>query len=491
MPNTFSFNGSRKEYVKSIIKAGDVDPVMAKREHDLLEVPKRPGAIHMGTRTKLRPLVRVLLIERPDNLTFDRLKEDLAAWLTTEKAAPLTFDSDTDRTYFALLDDISDLEIFNDYEAKVTISFTCPEPYKQSDEKHVKIQASDYPKYSNIDILGHKETYPVVRLDVAKQLNYFALKTDGDFFQVGQAEMIDAPKPYEPETVVFTDDMTTIGGWTQASSVDNGHVTGEIASNGEWFYPSKVGTTIEEGVWQGPTLKKSIGVPLKDFRAQINLYLGNTPAIRTGMIEVYFLNASNETVAKLMLTDKFATTNNVIAGAALGGTGNRTWIHSGGAGMPEWWDNYSGILRIERKNNYWIAYFSTIENGVHTRPRGTGGILNFNDINGVYADDITQVQVAFRINPGGSELADMRIHGITIWKLNTPPEPQTLPIIAYAGDVLEFDHNKNTVRRNGEIVQGIKDFKSNFFPLKPGRNRLSIEPYDAGDLTVTYRERYL
>lgn len=446
----------------------------------------------MGTSTETRQLDVPVLIERPKNMSFSRLKEDMAAWLITEEPAKLKFDEDSDRVYFAALLSIDKLSIFSSYVATTTIHFICPDPYKYTEERTAKIYADTSPGFNNIDVLGNLETYPVVKLRVAKQLNYFALRSQDDFFQVGAPEAVDEPKPYEPETVVFTDDMSTTIGWTQADNVDNGHVTGEIASNGEWFYPAKVGTTIEEGVWQGPSLKKAIGKALTDFRAQINVYLGNTPAIRTGMIELYFLNAANQTVAKLMLTDKFASTNNVIAGAALGDTGSRHWIHSGGAGMPEWWDNYSGILRIERKNNYWTCYFSTIDsNGVHTRPRGTGGILNFNDLSGAYADEITQVQVAFRINPGGSEKADMRIHGITIWQLNTPPEPQTLPVIAYAGDTLEIDHYKNTIRRNGEIVQGIKDFASNFFALKPGRNRLSVEPPDAGDLTITYRERYL
>lgn len=493
MADSFSFNGIRKSYIKTVLKGRNTQ-VIAPIEHQLVKVPKRAGALLMGASTNIRELTVPVWIKKPQNMTFSRLKEDLASWLVTSEPAELKFDNDRERTYFAKLSNIDEPEIINSETATTTIHFICPDPYKYSDEKRVFMPII-HPQFGispirNVDVLGNINTYPIVRVDVKRKLNFFALISKDDHFQIGSAETVDVPT-YEPEKLVFIDDMTTLMGWTQANNVDNGYVSGSIASSGNYFYPESFGTVIQPPMWQGPSLKKSIGKALKDFKAQINVQFFNTPAARTGMMEIYFLNAANETVAKIGLEDRFAATNNIFGKARIGTIDNGTWLLNSGADNPEWWDNYTGILRIERKNNWWTVYFSTVdENGVHTYPKGSGGFLTLHDAGGRYASEVTQVQVSFRMYPD-TEKSDMRVHDIQIWELNEPPEPASLPVIALPGDTLEFDHYKNTVRRNGEIIQKLKEFGSNFFALKPGRNRLYYLPSDAGDVTLTYREKYL
>ena len=66
--------------------------------------------------------------------------------------------------------------------------------------------------------------------------------------------------PVEAETVVFDDPLGSLNGWSQSEYVDNGHITGEIGvDSGGSFYPRLVGQVVEPGVWQGPSMKKSIG----------------------------------------------------------------------------------------------------------------------------------------------------------------------------------------------------------------------------------------
>lgn len=489
MSNTFSFNGTRKEYIKAILRGGTT-PVLAPIKRQLLSVPKRPGALLQGTSTDVRTLDVPVLIEKPSGWSFPKLREDLALWLNTEDSAELKFDDDSDRLYFALLNNISNLEIINPSKAKVVITFICVDPYKYSGERRVFIQGSAMDKVFNVDNLGNIETYPITRVDVKQKLNYFSLISTDNYLQIGAPATVDE-KPYEPETLILSDNCNTIGGWTQATNVDNGNISGEIKSSGNYLYADTYGTVIQPPQWQGPSLKKSLGKALKNFRARINVHFWNKPETRTGMLEVYFLNASNEVVAKIGLEDRFAATNNIMAKAGLGGPLNRQWIYSGGADNPANWDDFSGIMEIQRVNNYWTVYWSTVAPDLtHSWPRGTGGSIYYNDVAGTYADDVTQIQISFRIHPD-TEKAETAIHDINVWEINDKPTPVSIPIVAMPGDVLEIDHYKNTVRKNGQIVQGLKDFGSNFFALKPGRNKLTFQPSNAGDVTLTYRERYL
>lgn len=214
----------------------------------------------------------------------------------------------------------------------------------------------------------------------------------------------------------------------------------------------------------------------------------NTPN-KTGSIEFYMLNASNETVCRMSIVDFWPEKDEVQCSVQLGSASAGHWLYSGGSDQPDVWNNFAGMLRIKRNDNRWTAYFTTINptTGVHTAPRT---VAQYVDVDGLYASDITQVQVAFRVY-AGTEIATMKVNDIKVREINEKPGPTSPPVIAQPGDVLEIDNYKNTVRRNGEIIQGLKDFGSNFFPLKPGRNRLSVSPTNAGDITLTYRERYL
>lgn len=472
-----------------MLKGRDL-PILAPRQYQFITVPKRPGAIHAGTTTDMRILDVPVLIKRPSNMTFPQLKEDLATWLTTEQAAPLRFDDDLDRVYFALLNSIDDLDIINKHTATTTIRFICPDPYKYSDEKPLFIANNTLNTFHNVDNLGNIDTYPIIKLDVKRQLNYFSAVSEYDILQIGQAKALEIPT-YEPETLIFWDQMNTTLGWTQATYVDNGYVQGTIESDGFSFSPATYGEVIKPPKWQGPSLKKSIGKSLKNFRMEARVDLWNKSK-KTGMLEIYLLNAANQTVAKIGIEDRWEEADEVWAKARVGGNDYGSWMTSGTADKVENWNNFVGVLRIERNDKRYTAYISTIDpnTGEHLYPRGTNGSIFYYDNDGQYESDITQVQVAFRIYPD-SQRAVMKVHDIKIWELNKPIQPEAIPIIAQAGDTLEIDHYKNTVRRNGEIVMGLKDFASNFFPLKPGRNRIAFSPSDAGDVTITHRERYL
>lgn len=482
---SFSFNGVRKNNV--FILKGKRLPVLAPKVRNLLEVPKRPGALLMNTTTKIREIeLPIGIKDFDDDLSLLKLKEELAIWLTTDEPAPLTLDEEPGRTYFALFDGIDDIEKINTKFATTSIRFICLDPFKYSDEKTRSVKSRNFPSVNYVENLGNLDTYPKVKLNVKKDLHFFSLITPDDYFQIG-ADIAVGKIPFEREELVFNDSMASMTGWGQAGYVDNGYLAGEIRSDGSSLYPHLYGDAIYPVEWQGPSVKKGIGEALQDFKMEAMVELLNK-GNKTGMLEIYLLNSSNQTVAKIGIEDYYQTIEMIRGKVRIGEVEDDNWILSTDVDA---WNNFKGILRIERVKSKWQAYFSTInKDGVHTFPLGSKGNISYYDKESLYNDPVTQVQIAFRIYPG-SLRADMKVSDLKIYKIQEPLTKDDIPIIAKSGDVIEIDHYNNTIKKNGELLLGLKDFRSNFFALKPGKNPVFMLPSNAGDATITYRERYL
>jgi predicted phage tail component-like protein len=485
---SFTFNGERKNNI--FILKGKKFPVLAPKSHQLLEVPKRPGALLMSTSTKIREIELPIAIKNENSVPFPKLKEEIAQWLSgTEEPSPLILDEDPDRTYFALLDNIEPLEEINKTIATTIIRFICPDPYKYSGEKSIYMPSKSSPSVYDIENLGNLDTHPVVKVNVKKDLHFFSLITDDDYFQIGADIPVDK-NSFNTNELILNDSMSSMTGWGQAGYVDNGYLAGEIRSDGSGLYPHLFGDGIFPAKWQGPSMKKSIGSPLQDFRMDVMVELFNK-GYKTGMLEVYLLNSSNQTVAKIGIEDYFQTIEKIRAKVRIGAVEDDNWILSQGADKDDYWNNFKGILRLSRIGKHWTAYISTINSkGMHTYPLGSKGNIGYFDTEGLYQDPVTQVQIAFRMYPGTTR-AEMKVNDLKIFKITKPPSIDDIPIFAKQGDVLEIDHYQNTIKKNGELLLGYKDFRSNFFTLKTGKNPITMLPSDAGDVTLSFRERYL
>jgi hypothetical protein len=79
---------------------------------------------------------------------------------------------------------------------------------------------------------------------------------------------------------------------------------------------------------------------------------------------------------------------------------------------------------------------------------------------------------------------------IKAYKINSVADTQ-VPIIASAGDVIEFDHQNDIIRRNGEDLTKEKAFIGEYFALTKGTNTIVVEPSDAIDNTeVRWRPKW-
>src|SRR5690606_13607059 len=114
---------------------------------------------------------------------IDRLNEILD---TGKEIVPITFDDESDRTYYGKLDTVVDrLEKSKIYQA--TLTFVCPDPYKYGPEKTVETTSDTFIVENN----GTAETEPIITL-TAKELTTFAMISNGEeYMMVGRPIDVD------------------------------------------------------------------------------------------------------------------------------------------------------------------------------------------------------------------------------------------------------------------------------------------------------------
>lgn len=481
---SFTFNGIKKDYV--IAERGKRRSAFAPITRNLLRVPNMPGAYLQSSETEIRTITQPIILNGADRFEVRKLEEDLAEWLVTDEPKELIFDDEPDRVYFAAIQgglDIEDIVRFGRGE----IVFICVDPYKYKGSSET---AFFYTNPSLIENEGTVETFPIFRANLLEPITNLDIILDDEYMRVGQPYTV-TDTPVEAETIIFDDPLGSLNGWSQAEYVDNGHIAGEIGvdENGS-FYPRLVGQVVEWGVWQGPSLKKSIGAELQDFKmeALVELRNGAAEAGETGMIEIYLLDAVGNIVAKAGVEDYSRTAVETHFKARVGDALDGVWIASH---RGKEWVNFRGVVRLEREGRDWYAYTALVDKdtGVHSWRLGSKRNLHFYDSQAKYTNKIAQIQVSFRNFPDSPKVP-MFVHRLQVWEKNTVKENE-IEYIGYPGDLIEIDHTTNDIRVNGESRPFLKDFGASFFPLKKGPNPIFYLPSTGIELNVEWRERFL
>jgi predicted phage tail component-like protein len=476
---TLSFNGITKPYLK-VLKIID-DPSWAPVEREFLEINGKPGAILTKTKTKPRPKGVEVLIESENITDYEILREDLAAWLVTDNPKELVISNEPDRTYFAVVDGLFDPEKIVRF-GKGIINFICPDPYKYGPNQPALFET----EIGTITNSGTKETYPIFRAAVKEPITFLDIVSDEAYMRIGEPVDIANEVPFEKEERLIWDQCSSLTGWANATEVDGGVIAGLMKSDGNRFIASSYGTG---EVWHGPAIKTSIpNGPLTDFRVDAIVGLGNGQNHQMGRVEVYLLDESNNTVAKLALKDTYSGAALAYGEARIGdNTVNSFLINEAGDRRGNW-NNFYGMLRIQRVGNEWEAYIAQID--PDTNQHHTRRLVTFVDAENVFNKSLAQIQVHVA-EYGSNAAGTLAIYDVKVFRIN-PNADYQIPYIALPGDVIEIDHSKNRILINGEDRKDLKDFGASFFPLEPGINNVQISPYTSFEtVEVEWRDRYL
>lgn|GEM_PF-3962552 len=452
------------------------------------------------TSHRLEPLI----IEQPIGFKVKNeedwlsIKDGLSSWLYTANPAPLEFEDEPGRIYYAVVQNtIDDLERMA-WLREGTIQFLCADPFAYGRQQRHALLSGGVTTLANE---GTADTYPVIdltvketssRIEIASHSNLTKSNTPrsivlGDLEEIGE-------EPVEREKLIMHDTMKSTNVWVGASSVDSGYVSGQMAANFEGFYVEQWGDEgSEEGLksdWIGPSLQRAFTHPLDSFCADIYVSnrnykdaAGTLIPRAVGIIEVYMRDINGHMVCKIQFGDingKASANQGVFASA-----GKTKVAKSSPANA---WNDFNGILRIMRDSGYFYPYIAAIDkNGKHVNIREMGRVIPGPSVG---TNEVTTIQVAIRKWAGAKQMYQC-IKEIKVYDMIGEFEyPDYSPKLDFKlGDRLQIDTARSSVLLNGERRNDVINLDTEFFSLVEGLNRLEVSGNIEG--TVTFRNRYL
>ncbi|MGG2934855.1 distal tail protein Dit [Bacillus pacificus] len=490
--SSFTFNKQRKNYL--VIRQGWSRPAWAPIKRNLLEVSNYPGARLLNTQTEIRVLeVPVGIIAQ--DMELQKVKEDLADWLITEKEQELVFDAEPDRTYLAVVDGEFDPDELVDLGQGV-IKFICPMPYKLGElQKHEFKQEWSTETTSYFKNKGSVEAPALIEMTVKKPSTFLDVwfgkyPLERNYFRIGYPLTVEETTVQERERVMW-DEMATPIGWTPVTGqVEEMKGTGSFKSrDGHALYCEEYG---EGKGFYGAIAKKSIpGGPLQDFEMEAWMTLKSKNIEEMGRCEVLLLDDASNVVARINMNDLYGTAEITRAHMKIGNSGTpnsfRKLVDTSGY-YSTTFNQFRGRLRIARRGKVWSVYVAKFIDGTETD--GASLVERWIDETGnpMTERKIAQVMIAICKWDNHQPVNEMQIDDLKIWKVNKVPS-NTKPYIFESGDKIVIDTDRSLVTINGKNAINLKDIFSDFPKIIRGENRIDIMPPDV-KATVSFRERY-
>lgn len=443
-----------------------------------LIVPRMNGSHFQSKRKPGVPLgVKGFMVCDSDQLLRQRIDE-LNGILDTEDAVSLVFSDEPNKTYFGMFNDVSEgVEVNGNHI--FTISFARFDPHKYAPEQTAILGGQG----TIINVSGTAPTSPIFELDVTAPTTYILVSNDkNEYMMIGNPANIEQ-QPYQKYERIFYTDANSLVGWANANSGEiDGVVAGTMETNGTRFQASSFGTGTG---WHGPAIKQSLTESLTNFRLEafIALYNEGLPEY-VGRDEVYLLDASGNQICKLAMKDTQIGRALGFGEARIGAVNDGYYLINESGDREGVWNDYFGIVRIERNNNKWSAYFAMVDSNTgkhHTRR----DVPEWEDKLNQYGADATQIVVHFG-QYGTHQVPAHGLYSASVYKINN--QPDAIPYIAESGDKVTFNHQTNELLINGEPVKKLKDFGATYFNLIPGENTIAILGADSG--ACKYRPAY-
>jgi predicted phage tail component-like protein len=480
MNNNFSFNGTKKSYITTAKKER---PVFAPVKRKLLYIPGRPGAHLEGTDFDIRIQRVTVWVNAENGESLQKIKEDMAAWLITKSPAELIFEDEPDRIYYAAVDGGLDLDELVSCGQGV-ITFICPDPYKHTSE-FSKTFKDDKVSIRN---LGTAEAKPIFEMDVLEPVTYAMIENQEEkYLMIGQPYDVTEEQPFVREELILDKVGDSLVGWANGLSVDGGVVDGDFYINGSSFRAQTYGSNAT--AWHGPSIQKSLPELLTDFKVQTFFTVKPSTIKSFGRAELYLLNAGGQKIAKLAMknigTDGGSNVGEVLLRNETSGD-QEAMIRTPGI-RDRLWNNFYGVLRLERSNGIYKAYIAMYD--TKTRKYHTAWNAEFKDESNVYDDQLSAIQLHLGAYAGLQWIEDIAVHRVTVYKINQPLVNE-VPYIAYPGDTIVFDMVNENLLINGESRIDLKDFGGEYFTLKSNLNDLRVFPNGSFNTKALYRERY-
>jgi predicted phage tail component-like protein len=476
MSYSFTFNQQRKEFV--YCEEGKRRSVFAPITRNLLNIPGRAGALLDSSQTNVRIIEQPIFFKGINNEDLRLLEEEISGWLVTDTPAPLIFDDEPHRTYYAIVDGRLDLEEALFVEEGV-ITFLCLDPYKYGELHDETFRGSELSDPINLVNNGSALAFPHITITLSGPTTLLDIIGDEDYMRIGKPVTVD-DTPFQKYETVWSDDGNTTVGWASAGYVPDGGVNSGTmdAANGE-FYASSYGSGAS---WHGPALAKSIGSALSDYVVRAYLDVSSSNGSKRGRAEVYLLDASNRIIGKVAAVIRKSTGDAEVEIALRNGS-IKHYVTS----MDWTYKTFYGYLDIIKEGTSFsvsVAQQGNDGTKVYTRHKQQFSYL---DINNGFQSDLAAIGIHTATH-GSASPSKAAIRKIEVERINQ--KSNGISYIGKAGDVFEFVMEKGLILKNGEPFMK-KDFGSRFFQLKPGNNFFVLNsPSVIAEFNAKWRDSY-
>ncbi|NRG43289.1 phage tail family protein [Bacillus sp. CRN 9] len=479
MLNSLSFNSIKKTYL--ICEEGRKRSAFAPIKRNLFEVPGVAGAYLGSSETEVRVITQPITIKGKDTLNVRKLEEDLASWLITDKPAELIFDDEPDRVYFALVDGSLDIEDIARHGRGV-ITFICPDPYKYGREVFSFIDPAEPAIIVNE---GTAPTKPIFTFTAIQPTTFIDIVKDDDYMSIGEPVSVE-DKTFNPKTRRIYDEMTTTTGWgTSFFQPDGGVKAGNMVIVGddkEEFGATNYGSGT---AWHGPLIQKTFD-SCEDYYVRVRFNIRTNNSKQKARTEMYLLGTDGSLIGKITAVIRDTTMKTTIEIRLQNGVKAHYPINRINA-----FKGFFGHVAITKEGTKFKFEIAVEE----TKPTGDGFIIMskethyYEDLNGDFQLPLAGVAAHVSTWANAPLPHRARIRSVIVDKINK--EEGGVPQIIQPGDIVVVDFKEEVILINDEPRTDLKDFGGNYFSLPPGESFLVLNPPDAFNAQVEWRDCYL
>lgn len=482
----FTFNGNHSSGYFIVNRVGRT--MLPNISPKLLTIPNRPGAYDFGSEIGMREFsVDVTIIQTSPGLLVSMLRI-ISDWLCTDKAAPLMFDDEPGKTYYAKISGDTQIDTLVSMGTG-TIKFICPDPYAYGARKTLLLPGPS----SAVTNAGLADTYPVITAKFTKSTPYFAIGNGKQNVILGTAPTIGKPTVPQQEVVLHADG-TTLDGWQTGNSTDDfdgdNRIAGKFIVFGGYALKAVEYGSKDSPAWHGPAIRRALPEPLQDFTVTAIVEQDSTENHQIGRVGFNLIDQNGANFGLMFMNDNSQSVMNGICHCRIGPNGGGVGLYYDEPGCHAY-TNKSMYLSLSRIGQTWTMYVT--QKDLKTGKTYWGLTKTWVDVEGKFSKfKLAALQLAAYQYQLYEPVYGQFIHYATVYKENKVDPEKKTPIIAEKDDVIEIDCEKGSVTKNGLPAFWLLDPASDFFPLKHGQNNLAYTTTDpTAQVTLTHRERWL
>lgn len=437
--------------------------------------------------------IDVLYIEQPigfiansDEEALQR-KDELASWLVTNEARPLTFDDEPGRTYFAEIEGtVEDFRKLARKQYSGIITFLVADGHSYGEEKTVDFTEDS----AIIENKGTATAKPIIEL-TAKEKSTFAMVTLGDeqYNLLGEPADDDV-QIVDTRTQVLYENGSTLSDWQVATEemIDESRmpkIDGNMTTDGAGIRAGSYGSGDK---LHGPAIFREID-PIQDFEIKTTFDINSRREAESWRMGINFLDENLNMLGHIGVKDNHRNYKRRVPLARFGPYRGGGEANGNLIGDKDKVDNARDLtlfhLRATREGDKFSFFIGEWQSHRYVRQWSA----HHYDIGKKYNGRLKYITLyiaSFSDRPTPSRL---RINDVEVTELATVQQDQT-PYVIYPDDIITFDHVNRDILLNGEARNDLKNFGGTFFEMEKGLNTITISPGDTFDTRISFRERW-